>query len=427
MNPNTKLAAARLMACQRSPYFTTAITGLVPAEAPGLGTLGVTADMVMLYDPDVVARWSVNHLATVLEHETHHILRDHHGRAAALGLSDGEVRGLWNIAADAEINDDLRDGGREFPVGVEPIFPETLAKHGVDPSKCERGLLAESYYALLRDAAQQQQQQGDDQQGQQGDVTAGRCGSCAGNPLPGEDEHATDEDGNALGRSDVDLARVRQEVAAAVEREVAAKGQGSVPGGLRRWAEKRRKSQIRWQDKLRRAARRATQYAKGAGDYTSTRPHRRYSAMRRRNPSTPIMPAMHRPVPRVTVAIDTSMSMGSDEVEAALAEVEAVLKHNGSDVGVVSCDAEVQAIGRVRSVRDAAKLIVGGGGTDFRPVFAALERAKDRPDVLVFVTDGCGPAPDTKPAWAHVIWVLVGRWQRKPCEWGEHIEVKEAA
>jgi predicted metal-dependent peptidase len=51
---------------------------------------------------------------------------------------------------------------------------------------------------------------------------------------------------------------------------------------------------------------------------------------------------------------------------------------------------------------------------------------KNVPDVLVFLTDGCGQAPATQPKKVpHVIWVLCGEHKQVPFvyEEGDHSEV----
>jgi predicted metal-dependent peptidase len=77
----------------------------------------------------------------------------------------------------------------------------------------------------------------------------------------------------------------------------------------------------------------------------------------------------------------------------------------------------------------------GGGGTDFRPVFDELSKVRPRPDVLIFITDGGGWAPELPPPGIKVIWLLVGSHKMKPLRptggtyesitWGDMIEVDE--
>lgn len=420
MNPRDKLAAARLKAVKNMPYFRAALTALVPKQAPGLGTVGVTEHGVMLWDPEAIAQWAVEETSGVLLHEINHLLRHHGDRCQRLGAD----RDLWNIAGDLEINDDLIAAGIKLP------------EEGVWPSKLglADGLTAEEYYHALQQMAKDavraacggegEGEAGDGEEGEDGedgdagqDVGRGKCGGCAGNPRG--DEAGDDA---ADGRSDVELERVRRTVAEAIRNE-AASGRGTVPAGLVRWADSQLKPpQIPWRQKLKRAVRGAVAYRAGAVDLHYTRPSRRQAGIGY-GPGKPILPAMRAPVPRVAVAVDTSGSMGEEELIEAISETRGVLSAAGANVTFCACDAAVHELREVRGWEEAAALLKGGGGTDFRPVFDALDRKKPKLDVVVFITDGCGPAPETPPPYK-VIWVLVGPHRSIPAPWGEVIELE---
>ena len=133
MLPQT-LQAARLRLVKSYPYLAAAAWALHPVEKPGLGTLAVDQWWRLYYDPAVAALWTVEELAGVLYHEISHLLRDHASRMQEL------ERVTANIAADAEINDDLLAEGVRLP-GV-PVTPEKIGQ--------PNGLLAEEYYAALQ-------------------------------------------------------------------------------------------------------------------------------------------------------------------------------------------------------------------------------------------------------------------------------------
>jgi len=141
----TELQAARLRLVKTHPYLASAAWALVPVSKPGLGTLGVDMWWRLYFDPAVTTRWTVEELAGVLYHEIMHLLRDHAGR-----MKDFDPR-VGNIAADAEINDDLIAEGVTLPENV--ITPASLGQPD--------GLLAEEYYAALEQARQSAPRQGD--------------------------------------------------------------------------------------------------------------------------------------------------------------------------------------------------------------------------------------------------------------------------
>ena len=148
---------------------------------------------------------------------------------------------------------------------------------------------------------------------------------------------------------------------------------------------------------------------------------------------------MRQPVPNVLVVVDTSGSMSQSELEDALREIHGILTQTGSNCAFMACDAEIHATTKIRHWKDAAKQLKGGGGTSFVPPFENLHQAKPKPDVMIFITDGCGPAPVAPPPGLKVIWLLVGEHASIPwpetggygggshIDWGEMIWLNEEA
>lgn len=455
LSPLDKLATARLAARKKYPYFTGALLGLIPKEMPGLGTLAVTEKMLLLWDPAAVARWPQKKLVGVLVHEVGHVLRKHAARARALGLIDEagkvldpELAKLWNVAGDYEINDDLAAEHPDLFVGEDAgILPQ---KDGY-----EVGLSAEAYFAELRKPKppEEEPEAGEGKEGEKGEEEGGEgggaggkegeeegegegaggegagagepkgnpvrghCGGCAGHRVEGEPEGGTE------GRSEGEVERVRKQVAAAIK-EAASKGQGNVPGGWARWADETLEPpKVRWEDKLGRFVRNAMNYRAGAMDTTHKKLSRRQWGLGL-GAGKPLLAALHKPTPNVAVVVDTSGSMGAEEVTIAVRESKGILDSVGARVTVVACDARVHELKVVKSWTEIPALLKGGGGTDFRPAFDALAKASPRPGVIVFVTDGYGTAPPAPPAGCKVIWLLAGASTQTPAPWGEVIEVK---
>lgn len=127
----------------------------------------------LYYDPAVITRWTVEEFAGVLYHEIAHLLRDHASRMQNFD------RMTANLAADAEINDDLLAEGVKLPDGA--ITPASLGQ--------PNGLLAEEYYAALQ-ARQSAPDQG--ASAQPGNESTG-----AGEPEAGDTQQG---DGNEAGQ-----------------------------------------------------------------------------------------------------------------------------------------------------------------------------------------------------------------------------------
>jgi predicted metal-dependent peptidase len=104
--------------------------------------------------------------------------------------------------------------------------------------------------------------------------------------------------------------------------------------------------------------------------------------------------------------VDTSGSMTEHDLGLVLAEVGGVLLATCSGVGarVLSVDAAVHSSQRVTHVDQVA--LAGGGGTDMRVGFEAIDGLRPRPTVVVVVTDGQTPWPAHPPRGMSVVVAL---------------------
>jgi predicted metal-dependent peptidase len=408
------ISVARMIAMKKAPYFAVALQHTTQAPAIEIPTVAITPDVRIYYNPLWVQSISLPELAGVLVHELHHVIRDHAGRADSMGIKDAH-RKLWNIAGDLEINDDLEKGGWKLPEGG--MVPE---KFGMDP-----GQVAEKYFIELLKIAKKNGL--DDPKLQSQGVGAGQCGSGAGNPTEGEgDAHKrvskdlgdNEADG---GTSDLRMEKMRKDVANEIQGS--GKHAGSIPAGLKRWADDMLKAPtIPWQQRLARVARHVVTYQSGMDDYWYGAPSRRQAAVGFGH-GKPVLASMYEQKVEVAFVLDTSGSMGQDGLSSAMSEAHGVFQAAGAQVTFISADAAVHSFKRVRSVKEAVSLIRGGGGTDFIPAFEKLARSRPRPNVIVYATDGYGRAPDVEPAWCSTIWLLVGQYTQTPAPWGRTIKV----
>jgi predicted metal-dependent peptidase len=395
---------ARLVAAEQMPYFMRGLFAAAPLAAPGLGTFAVDRWWRLYADPALLLddrQWTPAMRGGVLLHEVGHLLRDHAGRADALPQPYRHT--LWNYAGDAEINDDLLAAGVALPAGV--VTPAALG--------CTDNELAEDYYAALTPPGAARDSAGED------DDDPG-CGSGAGCPaVPGElPEHDT----TSAGISPAEGEFVRRQVAADVTAHVAAKGRGSVPAGLDRWAAGvLAPPTVPWSRVLRAAVRRAVADRAGRTDYTYSRPGRR------RIPGL-VTPAMRGPAVAVTVVVDTSGSMEQGDLDAAMSEVHGVLRSCGVArelVRLLSCDAAATTAQRVRSAGWVR--LVGGGGTDMRIGITAAEAARPAPHVVVVLTDGDTPWPALPTRASLVCGVISTSPPRDTPPWATTVHIPPAA
>ncbi|KTE92487.1 hypothetical protein AT727_19245 [Desulfitobacterium hafniense] len=428
-----ELQAARLRLIKERPYLASAAWALRSVAKPGLGTLAVDMYWRLYYDPGVLSQWPPEIMGGVLYHEICHLLRDHPERMKSFNPK------LSNLAADAEINDDLIREGVKFP--VQPVTPQSIG--------LPDNLLAEEYYTALAgqeksadgspkneqtDAPGQESDQGNspghshdengkdthaadrthekDGQGEKIPVSykdedlpipgSGRCGSCAtGQRAPWEEEPPGK--GSTSGISAVEGELIRRDVANQIEEHV--RGQGKVPGHLVRWAEEKLRPKIDWKKQLASAIRSTVADTAGATDYSYSRPSRRQGKV---GQGEVILPSMRRPVPAVAIIADTSASISDPMLARTLAEISGILKALGRQEGVrvLAVDHTVQSCRRV--FRPEQIRLTGGGGTDMRAGLEGASRLRPLPQVGIVLTDGYTAWPEQPPQGMKVIVVLSG-------------------
>jgi predicted metal-dependent peptidase len=176
---------------------------------------------------------------------------------------------------------------------------------------------------------------------------------------------------------------------------------------------------VPWQQVLRGAVRGVLASEAGRTDYTYKRPSRR------RIPGV-ILPGMRSPSLGVAMVVDTSGSMGTEQLGAALAEIGGVLSSAGVSrerVHVLACDAAAAAPQRVRAVSDIR--LTGGGGTDMRIGIEAAARLRPQPNVIIVLTDGITPWPDQPPGPRLVCAVISPSPPRGTPEWAVTVHVPD--
>ena len=395
MTDQDLLAAARIRVCNKHPYVAAVLLSLRPVPMPGLGTMGVSADWKLYYDPETLQQWGVkntNHdgVAAVLAHEVWHALKDHAGRCG------GRDKAKFNMASDREINDDLTVAGWRLPVTRGPDGKDYKALMPADIG-CKNGELAEFYYE--REPEPKDGQPGKCSPAQPGTPGAGGCcGGCSGNPREFESKVAAAKKADQTGEGDTDGIStgdkeiLRRQVAEAVQTHAKQHGRGKVPLGLQSWADLQlQPAKIDWRRKLAACVRALLADSAGKTDYTYARPSRRQWGLRAVMSKAPILPALRQPKPRVGIVLDTSGSMSGAPQQAALAEVVGIVKATGSPVKAWAVDAEIQATVNLIGARDVEKLNKGGGGTDMAQGLRHAD--KQRCDLLILITDGITPFP----------------------------------
>lgn len=204
-----------------------------------------------------------------------------------------------------------------------------------------------------------------------------------------------------------------------------AKSQGKFPLGLQRYIDALLEPQIAWEEHF--AA--ILQRCLGQDGVSYAKPHRRRSAMGFGGFQTIWPGKVGTAAGGIIGVVDTSGSMGRKELTVGVSEFVAILRdRRPAWFRVIWCDAKVHRIDEgIREPEDleaaVANGIPGGGGTDFRPVFDAIDESGEYPAALVFFTDGYGTFPNERPPY-EVVWVMT---TDVAPPWGEVVRVEVPA
>jgi predicted metal-dependent peptidase len=127
------------------------------------------------------------------------------------------------------------------------------------------------------------------------------------------------------------------------------------------------------------------------------------------------LPSFGSPGPdHIVVAIDTSGSMGREELGKILTEIDAARQIAECKLTVIQCDSRIKSVETLEawelaSANFGKKRMRGTGGTSLIPPFEWIEKYVKEgapvPDALIYMTDGYGVAPKDDPLYP-CLWVV---------------------
>lgn len=208
---------------------------------------------------------------------------------------------------------------------------------------------------------------------------------------------AANDEGDALSPSEIKQmeATIDQRVMLAAS---AGEGAGKLPAAIKELVEQMRRSKVDWRDVFNR-------FIGGdqPDDYTFRRCNRKVYYTQ-----GIYMPAIDKiGVGDVVVAVDTSGSVSSAELEQFLGELNSITDdHKPKSVTVITCDSVIRTVNRYEQGDIIEKIeCTGRGGTRVEPVFRYINDNDIPVDNMVYLTDmGIFDFPDTAPDYP-VLWV----------------------
>lgn len=439
------MTAAKVIALKNSPFIYSLLAGAEVRLSNQVPIAAVSRRGVLIINPMGMQEAAVTpeQAVSLLLHESLHLGLGHFKRVG------NRHKMTYNIAADALINDMLIGAGYIIDLPVykkgELVTPGTLSRKIQIPGKSSyeiadmvKGMDAEQVYDLIikqvykgkppPEIGQPKPSKG----GKQAGKPSGACPVCGGRPLvpggegpegvkglpsvpgrpvPGSHQPSKelsedvgwtsksddiidkDLEGEIIQKGNEDLYNedpITGEIEydpkaglnkATTDAELMGRGIGTLPANLRRIIEKMTKPKVDWRSKLR------TSLNRGFGSIIITT-YRRPSRIMKGLPSYKRLGK-----PTVHALIDTSGSIGSDELEQFMSEIYSIAQ-NKYGVRVTPWDAEAYSTIDAHTPSDVVSKVVpkikGGDGTDIGPVAKHLlkdPRFKNK-DAVVIMTDG---------------------------------------
>jgi len=330
----------------------------------------------------------------VVAHENYHKMYRHLTTWRKLHEIDNR---LANAACDYVINIQLKDLDPNEAVIAMPRYKDGKVMGLVDERF--RGMNAKQVFDILREEKKDKGSGGQGEKGEGGDGIGDMSGGD-----PEFDEHDWDGAQEMTAEEKKDLAR---EVDQAIRQGIMARNKiaGNGAGGLDRELEGLLEPKVNWREVLRDFVKSTC----NAKDKSSWR------KVNRRFLSTGVyMPTLiGEKVGHLVIAIDTSGSIGGDELTEFLSEVKGIAEEvNPEVVDLLYWDSEVAGhetySGSTASDIPNSTKPKGGGGTSPSCISAYLKEKNIQPECVIVLTDGY-VGGDWGSEWtAPVMWCIVG-------------------
>jgi len=419
-----RLSAAISRLRRMRPYVTAAMLALIPVETKDVDTMAVDEYGRLYFNPEWIDKVSVEELAGVVYHEIWHLLRKHPDRLSQY------PQAVAALAADLEINDDIRSESIPLPEGV--FYPEQFGFPPNQTAEYYASELLDKYeieYVPQKssaDSADQSDQSSGQSSGQSGQFGRKRItvhvrgfGGLEGSGATGQSApwESPRGEGSVPHLTNAELEIIREQVAQDVRRFQDSGMRGEIPEHWKRWADDvLTPPEIPWQALLRSLVNSAVTAA-GRADYTYRRVSRRQYAV-----DDVVLPGLGESVVRSAVIVDVSGSVGDESLGVALREVRGILE-SSSSVRVYAVDSQVQAAADVFDVSEIKRILKGGGGTDMG--VGIRQALMDNPpcDVIVVITDGYTSWPDRKPGDVPIVVCLLPGGSKDIPNWARVVKI----
>lgn len=361
MKSKELIAKAKAILILDQPFFASILLTMPISEDNAVKTMATDGDSIR-YNSQWVESLSLKEVAFVLAHEVLHCVFQHMTRRGSRNAN------RWNIAADYVINEALAN--ESFG---------TMPKGGLRDSNifAKGGGTAEGIYSILPESTESK--------------GAGQKGGAL------DEIH---DAGSDQGQKQVDQATLNQKAAElrvrVTQAKNAAKMQGKLSAGLERLINDLIKTRTDWREVLRQFI-----SSRAKNDFNFARPKRRFLAEDIHLPSLD-----GQKIGSIAVAVDCSGSVTDAQLKIFASEINAIFEDCApSKIEVIYFDSKVLRIQSFNEGESVQLEAIGGGGTDFAPIFKAINELPELPIACVVLTDlecdSFGNAPEYPVLWAN--------------------------
>lgn len=416
----TKLGAARTRLILERPFIGALVMHLPLKAVDNSWCETVATDARALYfNPDYIAGLTLAQTQFVLAHEAMHCALAHFARRGH------RMRRRWDIACDHAVNLLLADEGLYAPPGaladsqfrglsaeeIYPLIPPDVRENTLDRHLFDEG--ANGAEGVNAAAVKETAVQGDRaQQARRLPLPEATTADGSAKDLGGDHQHV---EARVVPEAKEPLPVLREELARRWQARMASAAQqarqaGRLSESWLRLIDDLIQPQIPWRFVL---ARYLMSIARD--DYSFQRPPRREGAA--------LLPRLASASVDLHIALDTSGSIGNEELAQFATEVDALKGQIRARVTLHACDDRLDGRGPWRfepwESLELPREMRGGGGTSFVPLFDWIAAERRRPDLLLYFTDADGDFPQQAPDYP-VVWLVKGKG-RVP--WGERIQL----
>jgi predicted metal-dependent peptidase len=393
-----RLRRARIQIQKSNPFFAYLVLQLKFKEAregelPDYAGMGVAIDGTLVYKKEFVDKITEPELIGVLVHEILHL--------SLLHLTRRQKREptIWNVAADICVNQIVKTNGYSLPRGaIVSDYNNNCEFMGVKINKCDKKTAEQVYEELehlkskmkkrfvLGYPSMNDKEGGGNEDGTPFDIHIE--GKDEGNKNQnGKDEKDNNNQNKGNGFNSNLTEEEKREweefwKSKANEALVTAKLKGNVPAGIERLVGQLSEAKIGWREILQRYVQRAIPY-----DYTYSNPSKKSVA------TGYYMPNTIKDYIDVVVAVDTSGSIGQEELKEFLSEIVGIAKAFSTRVKMRLLTHDVKVWddlliqnGNIAKINELK--VKGGGGTSHKEVLDYVNEKYKTTRLLICFTDG---------------------------------------